>query len=183
MKAQIVSALLISIAGLSSASASPDFEPAGAPAIRLVRAALPAFAASPAIFKAQVLEWNEKATAQEIAEEAKTQSAELGRMLDEVKAERANPIHGVNTTISTSFADGSFGIEIKTSNLRDIETTGKTVVCKALSKSGSKTAYECKVTFFWDGEFGSLQAYELTFVRDSKTGAIVPRKLTRIMAG
>lgn len=184
MKAQIFAALLVSTAFLGLASAETKAEPAGAPAIRLVRAALPAYAKAPSVFAEQLRQSSDvEPTAGELASEAEMQTLELGQMLDEVKTARSNPESGVNTSIVSSFKDGKFGIEINTSNVRSIETTNKTVVCKALSKSGSKTAYNCTIAFWWGGEFESVQSYELTFIRDSKTGAIVPRKITRIMAG
>lgn len=183
MKFEILVTLALSLLIAPNSFATSDVEPAGAPAIRLVRAAIPAFAKTPSVFKQQLQEWGEKATDAEAAAAAKEQANELNGMLDQIKVARSNPVHGLSTSITTSFADGSFGIAIATSNVDRSDTTLDKVVCKALKSSNSKTAYECEVEFSWGGEYESLMSYKLQFARDSKTGVITPRKITRIMAG
>lgn len=183
MKFELIATLALSLLIGNQAFATGEVEPAGAPAIRLVRAAIPAFAKAPELTKQILLQFEDKVTDAQVKEAVTLHTNEMNGMLDEVKDARANPAHDYDTTVKSSFRDGSFGIVIETSNVRDIETTSKKVVCKALKTVGTKTGYECELEFSWGGEFESVMQYKLQFSRDSKTGVIVPRKLSRIMAG
>ncbi|MES2964632.1 MAG: hypothetical protein V4760_12130 [Bdellovibrionota bacterium] len=186
MKAQFFATILVSMSFLGAATAQSRTEPAGAPAIRLMRAALVEFAKKPELFRS-IFErhWDMPSTNKEWRVEADYHISSANRMLDEVKQARSNPAHGYDTEVKTTFTDGEFGVDVVQRSATSFES--KSAICKKTASNGVKSTYTCKVSYSSasadeDGS-ESLFVYSLEFDVIPKAKKIVPRSIEHLAAG